>query len=162
MVLLTPTKAGVSVSPSSLSPWNSATFQLSIWLSGVPRREVHVIWKCSVEQSWKPLGVTLLCSASCLEAAPQWPNCTREPGRWIQPAAVSSLRQLQQCTREGRRAGDLLLQQFATLVLHPAVNYVPFSVTIRANGCRADGNTKMSTALHVERSSNNAEFLQHY
>lgn len=45
-------------------------------------------------------------------------------------------------TREGRKARDLILQQFATLVLHPAVNYVPFNATIMANGYRADKNTK--------------------
>lgn len=35
-------------------------------------------------------------------------------------------------------SSDLILQQSATLVLHPAVNYVPFTVTITANGCRAE------------------------
>lgn len=55
---------------------------------------------------------------------------------------IQTLKQVQHCTREGRKARDLILQQFATLVLHPAANYVPFTVTIMANGCRSDGNTK--------------------
>lgn len=82
----------------------------------------------------------------CLEAAPPRPNLTQlSTGK--NSASDSSLIQTlkqrgQHCTREGRKAHDLISQQFATLVLHPAVNYVPFTVTITADGCRADENTK--------------------
>lgn len=86
----------------------------------------------------------MLNSDSCLEQLHS--DQSAPSARDMDPAShsfsIHTLRQAHQCTREGRRAREQLLQQFATLVWHPAVNYVPFSVTIRANGCRADGNTK--------------------
>lgn len=123
---------------------NSDIFQFSIWLSQ-PRREIHRIWKSFVQQSRK-----LLWSTHSLFGPLSGSNTTLTTfhatvHRIQQVTAILfrlSKKTSKHRTREGRKARDLILQQFATLVLHPAVNYVPFNATIMANGYRADKNTK--------------------
>lgn len=145
MVLLTPTatKPGASVSPSSFSPLSLQTLPhfsssgCQQCLGGKLTRFGSVLCNKTEKNS----------ASSHSAQTPAWRQHHRDQSaQEMDPAcpsfSIHTLRQPQQGTREGRRAGDLPLQQFATLVLHPAVNYVPFSVTIRANGCRADGNTK--------------------
>lgn len=129
-------KPRVSVFFFSLPPpqplLNFDTFQFSIWLSIVPRRKTRTVWKRFAQQNVliRPLS----------GSSNRLPKLHTTAHRTQRATAVK--KQAPHCTQEGSKARDLILQQFAALVLHPAVNYVPFNATIMANGYRADKNTK--------------------
>jgi len=116
---------------------NFDTFQFSIWLSTIPRRKIHTVWKRFAQQN--VLFRSL--SGSSTRLTKLRTTAHRTQGATAILLQLSK-KQVPHCTREGSKTQDLILQQFAALVLHPAVNYVPFKATIMANGYRADKNTK--------------------
>lgn len=115
---------------------NFDTFQFSIWLSTIPRRKIHTVRKHEQNVVFIPLSG----SSTRLTKLHTTAHRTHQDSQSYLTPAVK--KQEPHCTREGSKARDLILKQFAALVLHPAVNYVPFNATIAANGYRADKNTK--------------------